>query len=416
MQSSSASNQPTEDAGDFTVVQYKKNLRTNTQRANPKGAQLKANKEEPPASRHGSQLKEAPPQTKLGAPQPVPPQDDQLEDCARPPELSQQPELQESQRTSAASGSSPQSQQHLQGPAEPPQAVQQPETQPSSAAAGASEPAQKPRPAGATPGHQRYWREPWQACYYTHQQKVAMGLQLFRPVPHPRGGRPGGGGGMSLHPSWQLHFTTWEVGCSPSCISSHTHTCISLCLCTGLLKTRWWQVCVSTLSVLLKPPTYTGLEQAIPVLGTAATRMKRQSPVTSLGERLCAITLMGESVSHGQHCLRTSLLRRCNAAVWIQSAMRSLLSGGKCMQVQRAFVDARRDGHAGRYAEAREKMLKVHELESWNTRIIVDLAELCVALESFEQAVSCWRPAMHAHRDRHVHYMARVHVVKGSPC
>lgn len=67
------------------------------------------------------------------------------------------------------------------------------------------------------------------------------------------------------------------------------------------------------------------------------------------------------------------------------------------MQVQRAFVDARRQGHAGRFATAREKMLKVQEMERWNTRIIVDLAELCVALQSFDEAVSSSCSAMHAY-------------------
>ena len=58
------------------------------------------------------------------------------------------------------------------------------------------------------------------------------------------------------------------------------------------------------------------------------------------------------------------------------------------MQVQEAFIAARRDGHAGRYAEAREKMLEIRAMEPWNSRILTDVAELNFALGDVDKAVS----------------------------
>ena len=75
-----------------------------------------------------------------------------------------------------------------------------------------------------------------------------------------------------------------------------------------------------------------------------------------------------------------------------------------CVQVQKAFIDARRDGHAGRYAEAREKMLEVHRMEPWNSRILTDVAELCFALGSVDEAVSSPHlPPMHPPFNLHAH-------------
>lgn len=210
------------------------------QKITHKNAQQNAIKKEPEASRHASQPKGAPPQTPLGSPQPAPLQDDQLQDSAGPPEPIQQPKMKESLQSSAASGIS---QQPQQDPAELPQPVQQPKTrqpQHSSAAPGASQPAQQPMPAGRAPGHQHGWQEPWQQVYYTHQNKVALGLQFSRPLPVPRG-RPGGGGGMSMHPSWQLHFTTWEVGCLASfCLPTHLPHCplLPCTACASILSLR----------------------------------------------------------------------------------------------------------------------------------------------------------------------------------
>ena len=59
-----------------------------------------------------------------------------------------------------------------------------------------------------------------------------------------------------------------------------------------------------------------------------------------------------------------------------------------CVQVQNAYIDAKREGHAQRFAVAREKYIKVHEMELWNTQIITDIAELCIALELWDEAVS----------------------------
>ena len=55
----------------------------------------------------------------------------------------------------------------------------------------------------------RGWREDWEAVYYSQQHKAQLGLQFSRRVPLPQyqPGRP-----MTMHPSWHLHFTTWEVG------------------------------------------------------------------------------------------------------------------------------------------------------------------------------------------------------------
>ena len=59
-----------------------------------------------------------------------------------------------------------------------------------------------------------------------------------------------------------------------------------------------------------------------------------------------------------------------------------------CVQVQRAWLAARRTGHDGHFAEAREKMLAVHMMEQWNIRIVTDLAELCLPLKQYDEAVS----------------------------
>ncbi len=67
-----------------------------------------------------------------------------------------------------------------------------------------------------------------------------------------------------------------------------------------------------------------------------------------------------------------------------------------CVQVQNAYIDAKREGHAQRFAVAREKYIKVHEMELWNTRIITDIAELCIALELWDEAVSPSPSATHA--------------------
>ena len=60
-----------------------------------------------------------------------------------------------------------------------------------------------------------------------------------------------------------------------------------------------------------------------------------------------------------------------------------------CAQVQKVFADARTTGLRGHFEEGLKKMLVVHKMEPWNTRIIVDLAEFCIPLKRYDEAVSC---------------------------
>ena len=59
-----------------------------------------------------------------------------------------------------------------------------------------------------------------------------------------------------------------------------------------------------------------------------------------------------------------------------------------CVQVQNAVIAGRLKGHAGQYQAGRDKMMEAHAYEPWNTRILVDLAELCYAMKNYGVAVS----------------------------
>ena len=96
---------------------------------------------------------------------------------------------------------------------------------------------------------------------------------------------------------------------------------------------------------------------------------------------------------------------RCLQKVHIcfdNSICRGNRAKGWCVQVQRAWLAARRIGHDGRFAEAQEKMLAVHMMEQWNIRIVTELAELCLPLKQYDEAVSRSPFASYALYGRHI--------------